>query len=104
MVLRDRARLIVGSVGFGLALLGLGLFIEQMLRSLSSGRLERVPVRAALSEPALQRSVPPVAVEWLQRTAAALGVQDFLTWSLDEFPLALVLIVVGIFVAWRSLR
>src|SRR2546423_1482125 len=66
MVLRDRARLIVGSIGLGLALLGLGLFIEQMLHSLSAGRLERVPVRAVLSEPAVQRTIPPVAVEWLQ--------------------------------------
>lgn len=103
MVLRDRARLIVGSIGLGLALTGLGLFIQQMLRSLSAGRLESVPVRAVFNEPVVRHNVPPAVTEWFQHIATALGIHDFLLWSLDEFPLALVLIVLGTLIAWRSL-
>ena len=103
MVLRDRARLIIGSIGLGLVLTGLVIFVGQMYRAVESGRLETVAVRQVLDEPFVRHNVPVSWSESLRRTSSALGADAAVDWLLDEFPLPLFLIVVGGIAAWRGL-
>ena len=102
MVLRDRARLVVGSLGLGIAVWGLLVFLGQMYRALESGRLERVPVRTVLDDPHLRDNIPTTVTEWAQRITASMDAHGVVSWLLDDVPLALLLIVVGGITAWRS--
>ena len=103
MVLPDRARLVVGSIGLGLALTGLVLFLGQLYRGLDSGQLEAVAVRHVLDEPYVRKNVPVLVSDSLRRMNRALGTDAAVDWVLEEFPLALFLIVVGGVATWRSL-
>lgn len=101
MVLRDRARLVIGSLGLGIALWGLLVFLGQMYRALGTGRFEGVPVRTVLDDPQVRANVPTTVVEWAQ-SITAMDAHGVVRWLLDEVPLALLLIVVGGVAAWRS--
>lgn len=104
MVLRDRTRLIVGSVGLGLVLAGMALFVEQMYRAVQTGRFERVPVGVVLDEPTVRENTPATVVRWLQQIISGTGgAQNTVTWLLDDVPLALFLVVIGGVAAWRTL-
>lgn len=103
MVLRDRTRFVVGSLGLAMALTGLIVFVGQMYRSLETGRMEIVSVRRVLEEPLVRKSVPTALSHSLQRISAAVGADHAVDWLLDEFPLPLFLILVGGATAWRSL-
>ena len=99
MVLRDRARLVTGSIGVGIVLWGLFLFLGQMYRALDSGRLETVPVRLLFDAPPVRHALP---WGWLERLTSPLELGDYVDWFLDAVPLSLFLIVVGAVVVWRS--
>lgn len=99
MVARDRARLIVGSLGLGVALWGFVLFLAQMYGALDTGRFEGVPVRLLLDAPAVRHTVPRAWLQWLTDPFEMGGYVD---WFLDEIPLPLFLIVVGGVTVWRS--
>jgi hypothetical protein len=103
MVLRDRTRFVVGSVGLGIALSGLMIFLGQMYRAIHTGHLESIPIRTILNEPIVRTRIPTTVLDWLQRVGAAFEVDGLVGWLVDEFPLALLLIVVGGVAAWRSL-
>jgi hypothetical protein len=103
MVLRDRTRLVVGSVGLAIALTGLLIFLGQMYRAIETGHLESVVVRHVIEEPIVRRNVPSRLSESLRHISGTLGADTAIDWLLDEFPLPLLLIVVGGAAAWRSL-
>jgi hypothetical protein len=103
MMWRDRTRLIVGSIGLGLVLAGILVFLEQMYHAIQTGRLESVPLGAVLNEPAVRSSIPATVVHWLQQLSGSFHGQGIVEWLLDDFPLALFLALVGGVAAWRSL-
>ena len=103
VVARDRARLIFGSLGLGLALWGLILFLGQMYRAVESGRLESIPVRVVLNEPFIRHNILPRLARWFRWLSVAPDVQEFIDWFIDQTPLALLLVVIGGLVAWRTL-
>ena len=96
-------RLVIGSLGLGVAVTGLLLFIGQMYRAVETGHLQPVVVRQMLEEPIVRRNVPISLSEALRRTSSAVGADAALDWVLDEFPLPLLLMVLGGVAAWRSL-
>jgi hypothetical protein len=100
---RDRARLIVGSLGLGLACSGLFVFLGQLYRAIQSGHLEAVPVRSVLNEPFVRTTIPRTVSEWMQHLFASIEIDGLVAWIVDEIPLAVVLIVIGGVVAWRCL-
>jgi hypothetical protein len=102
MVLRDRARLVVGSLGLGIVLWGLLVFFGQTYRALETGRFEGVPVRTVLDDRHVRDNMPATVVEWSQRITAKLDAHGPVGWFLDEVPLAVLLIVVGGVTAWKS--
>jgi hypothetical protein len=73
-----------------------------MYRALETGKLEGVSVRTVLDDPHVRSNMPNTVVEWSQRITSSLDAQGLVTWLLDDFPLALLLIVVGGIIAWRS--
>jgi hypothetical protein len=103
MVLRDRTRLVVGSLGLAIALTGVFIFVGQMYRAIETGHLESVVVRHVIEEPLVRRNVPTRLSESLQQISSTLGADSAIDWLLDEFPLPLLLILVGGVAAWRSL-
>ena len=102
MVLRDRARLVIGSLGLGIAVWGVLVFLGQMYRAIDSGRLEAIPLRTVFEDPHVRDTVPATVSEWTQRITNSVDGQGVVGWLLDEVPLAVVLIVVGGITAWRS--
>jgi hypothetical protein len=100
--LHDRARLIVGSLGLGLVLWGLILFLGQMYSALETGRLESISVGSVLKRTRLRALVPDALGEAPRRLFGnELG--DSVDWLLDRIPFALFLGVVGGLVTWRTL-
>ena len=73
-----------------------------MYRAIETGRLEGIPVRTVLQDPHVRANMPTTVVEWAQRITANLDADGIVAWLLDDFPLALLLIVVGGVTAWRS--
>lgn len=102
MVLRDRVRLVIGSLALGIALVGLLVFIGQMHRSIRDGRFESMPVRVVLDERLVRENVPSSVAQWSRRFADP-QVEGALNWFLDEVPLALLLTVFGGVAAWWNL-
>jgi len=102
MVLKDRARFVIGSVGLGIAVWGLLVFLGQMYRAIDTGHFEAIPVRAILDDPHVRGSVPPTVSEWAQKATQSVDAHWVVGWLLDEVPLAVVLIIVGGITAWRS--
>jgi len=100
MVLRDRTRLVVGSLGLGLVLWGLLLFGGQLYRAIETGRFENIPVRVIFEEPLIRRVLTPSAGGWFERFLVLTDLQTFVTWLLDEIPLCMLLLVVGSLVVW----
>lgn len=94
--------MVAGSLGLGIALWGLVIFIGQMYRAIETGRLEGVAVRTVLEDPHVRSNMPTTVVEWAQRITANLDADSIVAWLLDDFPLALLLIVVGGVMSWRS--
>src|SRR5687767_15790517 len=103
MIRRERARLIVGSLGLGTALSGLVLFLGQMYRAIQGGHLEAVPVRSLLDDRFVRANIPTTVSEWAQYLLASVEVDGLVAWLVDEVPLAAVLILLGGVVAWRCL-
>ena len=103
MVVRERYRFVVGSFGLGLVLAGLLVFFEQLYHAIVSGYLESVPVSALVKHPIVLESLPTGFVRWVQRIPGAFEAEGFVTWVLDEVPLALFLLVLGGVAAWRTL-
>jgi hypothetical protein len=103
MAVRDRARLIFGSLGLGLALSGLILFLGQMYRAVSSGRLESMPVRVVLDDPFVRYNIAPRVARWFEWLSLVPQLQESVTWFIDATPLALFLAVIGGLVVWRSM-
>src|SRR5919108_893870 len=99
MVLRDRLRFLIGSIGLSIAVLGFIVFIGQMHRSIRDGRFESVPVRVVLNDPFVRENVPASIAQWSQRLTDPKA-EGVLSWLLDEMPLALVLAIVGGATAW----
>lgn len=102
MVFRERWRLLLGSLGLGLALLGVLLFVGQTLRSMEKGRFEITPVRAVFQEPMVREHVPSSLGQWF-RTLSDFDVENAVNWFLDEVPLSLLLIALGGAMAWWNL-
>ena len=102
MVLRDRLRFLIGSIGLAIAVLGFIVFIGQMHRSIRDGRFESVPVRVVLDDKFVRENVPVSLVQWSQRSTNPQA-EDVLNWILDEVPLALLLGLVGGVTAWWNL-
>jgi len=100
---RDRARLIIGSLGLGTALSGLCIFLDQMYRAIVSGRIETIPVRVMLTQPMVRENIPRTVSERLQELLASMELDRLVGWLVDEVPLAALLIVLGGLVAWRCL-
>jgi hypothetical protein len=102
VLLRDRARLIVGSFGLGLVLWGLMLFLGQMYGAIESGRLESISVASVVNRTTLRTLLPDAIVEAPRRI---FGVEfvDSVDGLLDHIPLALFLGVIGGIVTWRTL-
>src|SRR5215468_2023471 len=104
MVLRDRTRLVIGSLGLGLTLWGVLLFAGQMYRAIESGRFENIPVRVILEEPLIRAMLTPTSGGWFERILVLTELQTLVTWFLDDVPLCLVLAVVGGLIAWWTFR
>src|SRR5688572_18082173 len=102
MVLRDRARLVIGSLGLGIAVWGLVVFLGQMYRALETGRLEGVPVRTVLDDPHVRYNIPTTVSQWAQTITTNIDCHVVVSWLLDEVPLELLLVVVGGITSWRS--
>jgi len=102
VLLRDRARLIVGSLGLGLVLWGLILFLGQMYSAVENGRLESISVGSVLSGTRL-RALLPDAIGEAPRQVFGNELADSVDWLLDRIPFALFLGVVGGIVTWRTL-
>jgi hypothetical protein len=100
---RDQTRLIVGSLGLGIAFAGFCIFLDQMYRALMSGHFEAIPVRVLLTEPTVRANIPGTVSERLQQLLASMEIDGFVGWLVDEVPLAALLIVLGGLVAWRCL-
>jgi len=100
---RDRARLIIGSLGLGVAFSGFCIFLDQMYRALMSGHFEAIPVRVVLSEPMVRANIPGTVSERLQKLLTSMEIDGFVGWLGDEVPLAALLIVLGGLIAWRCL-
>ena len=100
MVLRNRVRLLIGSLGLGIALVGLIVFLGQMHRSIRDGHFESVPVRMLVSDELVRQSVPTRVAQWSQQFSEGHGA---LMWLLDEVPAALLLGVVGGLIGWWNL-
>jgi hypothetical protein len=100
---RDRARLIIGSLGLGLAFSGLCIFLDQMYRAIVSGHFEAIPVRVVLTQPMVRSNIPRSVSEWWQQLLSSIELDGFVGWLVDEVPLAVLLIVLGGLVAWRCL-
>jgi hypothetical protein len=94
--------LVTGSIGLGIALWGLAVFLGQMYRALDTGRFEAVPMRTVLADPHVRDNIPTTVVEWAQRITGGMEAHGVVNWVLDEVPLALILVVVGGLTAWRS--
>ena len=103
MMWRDRTRLIVGSIGLGLVLAGIMVFLEQMYHAIKTGHLESIPVGSVLHEPVVRSNIPATVVQWFQQLSASIHAQGVIEWLLDDVPLALFLALVGGVAAWRSL-
>jgi hypothetical protein len=100
---RDRARLIVGSLGLGTAFSGFCIFLDQMYRAISSGHYEAVPVKVVLAQPMVRANIPRTVSEQLQQLIASMELDGLVEWLVNEVPLAALLIVLGALVAWRCL-
>jgi len=102
-MLRDRARLIIGSLGLGLAFSGICIFLEQVYRAIAGGHFEAVPVRVVLTQPMVRANIPGTVSERLQQLVTSMELEGVVGWLVDEVPLAALLIVLGVLVAWRCL-
>ena len=100
---RDRARLIIGSLGLGTAFSGLCIFLDQMYRAIVSGQFEAIPVRVVLTQPVVRENIPRTVSERLQEFLASMELDGLVGWLVDEVPLAAFLIVLGGLVVWRCL-
>lgn len=100
---RDRARLIIGSLGLGLAFSGLCIFLDQMYRAIVRGQFEAIPVRVVLTQPMVRANIPRTVSERWQQLLSSMELDGFVGWFVDEVPLAVLLIVLGGLVAWRCL-
>jgi hypothetical protein len=100
---RDQARLIIGSLGLGMAFSGFCIFLEQMYRAIVSGHFETIPVRVALTQPMVRANIPRTVSDSLQQLLASIELDGVVAWLVDEVPLAALLIVLGGLVAWRCL-
>jgi hypothetical protein len=100
---RDQTRLIIGSLGLGMAFSGFCIFVDQMYRAIVSGHFEAIPVRVVLTQPVVRANIPRTVSEWWQQLLASIELDGFVGWLVDEVPLAVLLIVLGGLVAWRCL-
>jgi hypothetical protein len=100
---RDRARLIIGSLGLGMAFSGVCIFLDQMYRAIVGGHFEAIPIRVVLTQPMVQANIPRTVSERLQQLLASIELDNLVGWLVDEVPLAALLIVLGGLVAWRCL-
>jgi len=103
MAQRERSRLLIGSLGLGLVITGLIVFLGQMYRAIDTGHLESVPVGSLLRDPMFPDLLPASWMRWIQRIPGELKIEGAVTWLLDEVPLAAFLAVVGGLAAWRTL-
>ena len=100
---RDRARLIIGSLGLGVAFSGFCIFLDQMYRAITSGHFDAIPVRVMLNERTIRTNIPSSVSESLQQLFASIELDGLVGWFIDQVPLSAFLIVVGGLVAWRCL-
>lgn len=102
VIRRARTRLILGSCGLGLLLTGLLVFITQVLKAIDTGHLERVPVGSLLNDPTI-RSFLPRFSDWFHGMPGAAEVGYVMDWFLNDVPLALLLVMLGGVMVWRTL-
>jgi len=100
---RDQARLIIGSLGLGMAVSGLCIFLDQMYRAIVSGHFETIPVRVVLTQPMVRANIPRTVSDWWLQLLSSIELDGVVDWLVDEVPLAALLIVLGGLVAWRCL-
>jgi hypothetical protein len=103
IAVRDRARLLFGSLGLGLALSGLVLFLGQMYRAIENGRLETIPVRVVLDEPFIRHTIIPRLAGCFRWLSVNPELPESVGWFIDQTPLALFLAVIGGLLVWRNL-
>jgi len=99
----DQARLIIRSLGLGMAFSGFCIFLDQMYRAMTSGHFEAIPVRVVLAQRVVQQNIPPTLAHHIQQLLVSMELEGLVGWLVDQIPLAALLIVVGGLVAWRCL-
>lgn len=101
---RDRWSLIVGSLGLGLVLAGLMVFVAQAVEAIDTGRWPPSTLGTLMRDPMGQRLVPFSFRAWLERPGSWHALHGAVRWFVDVVPLALLLGGAGLYMTWKAAR
>ena len=101
---RERWSLIVGSLGIGLMVLGLIVFLGQAVAAMNTGQWPATTLGTLVKDPMMFGLVPSAFRAWLDQPRSWHALHGIVDWIVNTVPLALLLGGAGLFMTWKSLR